>query len=127
MTRVTRREFVKASMMLAAGAGVPGRGLLRATAHGTSAATEPEDEWRNKQPEMRYRRLGRTGFMISEIVCGGDPIAPDNNRHVEMAIEMGLNYLDTAPAYGGGEGGERQSRVVPGAQGGRLVLNTKVS
>ena len=49
MTRVTRREFVIASMMVAAGAGVPGRGLLRATAHGTSAATEPEGEWRNKQ------------------------------------------------------------------------------
>ena len=48
-------------------------------------------EWRNRHPEMRYRRLGRTGFMISEIVCGGDPIAPDNNRHVEAAIDCGIS------------------------------------
>ena len=52
---------------------------------------------------MRYRRLGRTAYMISEIVCGGNPITPTNVRHVEVAIEMGLNYLDTAPAYGDGE------------------------
>ncbi len=58
---------------------------------------------------MRYRRLGRTGFMISEIVCGGDPIAPDNNRHVEAAIDFGLNYLDTAPTYGDGKSEEGYS------------------
>jgi len=127
MTRVTRREFVKATMMLAAGAGVPGRGLLRATAHGMSAATEPEGEWRNKQSEMRYRKLGRTGFMISEIVCGGDPISPTNNRHVELAIDLGLNYLDTAPAYGDGQSEMGYSAVIEGAKRDRVFLNTKVS
>ena len=47
---------------------------------------------------MSYRRLGRTNYMISEVICGGNTIAPDNFRHVEEAIERGLNYLDTAPA-----------------------------
>src|SRR3989442_12494416 len=112
MTRVTRREFVIASMMVAAGAGVPGRGLLRATAHGTSAATEPEGEWRNKQSEMRYRKLGGTGFMISEFVCGGDPISPTNNRHVELTIELCLNYLETAPASRDGQTDRGYSAVI---------------
>jgi aryl-alcohol dehydrogenase-like predicted oxidoreductase len=97
-----------------------------AHSHGTTVAPL-EGEWRNKQPEMRYRRLGRTGFMISEIVCGGDPIAPDNNRHVEMAIEMGLNYLDTAPAYGDGQSELGYSAVITGSKRDRVFVNTKVS
>jgi hypothetical protein len=47
-----------------------------------------EAEWRNRQPEMRYRKLGRTGFLISEIVCGGDPISPTNNPHVSGVISQ---------------------------------------
>jgi hypothetical protein len=62
-----------------------------------------KQEWRNKQSDMAYRRLGRTGMMISEVVSGGDPIRPDNYEHLNLAIEMGLNYLDMAPAYGRGD------------------------
>jgi aryl-alcohol dehydrogenase-like predicted oxidoreductase len=57
----------------------------------------------NKQPGMAYRRLGRTNLMISEVVCGGDPIRTDNYKHIALALEMGLNYLDMAPAYGDGD------------------------
>src|SRR5881397_1199587 len=60
----------------------------------------PKGEWRNRQSLMSYRRLGRTGYMLSEFVCGGNTITPTNNDHVRLAIDMGLNYLDTAPAYG---------------------------
>ncbi len=124
---ITRRDFVKTSIGLAAGAGWGGLdGFLRG-ASATPAARSTEAEWRNKQPEMRYRRLGRTGFMISEIVCGGDPIAPNNNRHVELAIEMGLNYLDTAPAYGDGQSEMGYSAAIQGAKRQRVFLNTKIS
>ncbi len=124
---ITRRDFVKTSIGFAAGAGLAGpSGLLKAAYPGT-AAPLPEGEWRNKQPEMRYRRLGRTDFMVSEIVCGGDPIAPTNNRHVELAIEMGLNYLDTAPAYGDGESEMGYSPAIEGAKRHRVFLNTKIS
>ena len=85
-----------------------------------------EGEWRNRQPEMRYRKLGRTGFMISEIVCGGDPISPTNNRHVELAIEMGLNYLDTAPEYGEGASERGYSGIIQGSKRDRVFVNTKV-
>jgi aryl-alcohol dehydrogenase-like predicted oxidoreductase len=59
-------------------------------------------EWRNKQDGMVYRQLGRTGFMVSELVFGSERITPDNIRPVELAIEKGINYLDTAPQYGKG-------------------------
>jgi aryl-alcohol dehydrogenase-like predicted oxidoreductase len=41
--------------------------------------------------------------MVSEVVCGGDPVRNENYKHIELAIEMGLNYMDMAPAYGRGE------------------------
>ncbi len=84
-------------------------------------------EWRNRNPEMAYRRLGRTNYMISEIVCGGNTIAPDNYRHVEEAIERGLNYVDTAPAYGRGRSELGYAEVIAGAKRDRVFVNTKVS
>lgn len=65
--------------------------------------------------------------MVSEIVCGGNTIAPDNFRHVEEAIERGLNYLDTAPAYGQGRSELGYAKVIAGAKRDRVFVNTKVS
>ena len=93
----------------------------------TAPKADAKLEWRNKQPGMRYRKLGRTGFMISEIVCGGDPISPTNNRHVELAIEMGLNYLDTAPEYGEGQSERGYGAIIQGSKRDRVFINTKVS
>jgi aryl-alcohol dehydrogenase-like predicted oxidoreductase len=123
---IPRRDFLKNSIAWAAGVGTGPTNFLRA-AEAAAPAVGAEVEWRNKQPEMRYRRLGRTGFMISEIVCGGDPISPTNNRHVELAIEMGLNYLDTAPAYGDGQSEMGYSGVIQGPKRDRVFINTKVS
>ena len=63
---------------------------------------------------MAYRRLGRTNMMISEVVSGGDPITPDNYKHLAKAIERGLNYLDMAPAY---HDGGTETRLRQAAQG----------
>lgn len=84
-------------------------------------------EWRNRNPEMAYRRLGRTNYMVSEIICGGNTIAPNNCRHVEEAIERGLNYLDTAPAYGRGRSELGYAKVIAGSKRDRVFVNTKVS
>jgi len=124
--RIPRRDFLKSSVVLAVGAGA-----VQASAGRAGEVTAPKAdaklEWRNKQPEMRYRKLGRTGFMISEIVCGGDPISPTNNRHVELAIEMGLNYLDTAPEYGEGQSERGYGAIIQGSKRDRVFINTKVS
>ena len=124
--RVPRRDFLKTSVALAAGisalhTGSPSAGDAAMPAGGVDV------EWRNRQSEMRYRKLGRTGFMISEIVCGGDPISPANNRHVELAIEMGLNYLDTAPEYGEGQSERGYGAIIQGSKRDRVFINTKVS
>jgi hypothetical protein len=122
----TRRDFLKASLAASAGS-TAGQltGLLHAS--GQAAAPPAPQEWRNRQPEMGYRRLGRTGFMISEIVCGGDPISPTNNRHVELAIDVGLNYLDTAPGYHDGQSEMGYAKVIEVSKRDRVFLTTKVS
>ncbi len=114
MTGLRRREFLFT--------------LSAALAAKADAAPETAPgEWRNRQPGMSYRRLGRTGFMISEIVMGGNTIAPDNHEHVLMAIDMGLNYLDTAPAYGKGASESGYGRVIAARKRDTFFLNTKVS
>ncbi len=122
-----RREFLKTSLVLAGATHLGAPGSLLCAAEVNQSPSKPDGEWRNKQSEMRYRRLGRTGFMISEIVCGGDPISPTNNRHMELAVEMGLNYLDTAPAYGQGQSELGYAQAIEGSKRERVFVNTKVS
>src|SRR5262245_47098286 len=101
-----RREFLSYSA-----------GVALSLALQSKADAAPQDSqgvWRNRQSSIAYRRLGRTGYMISEMVMGGNTIAPDNHEHVLLALDMGLNYLDTAPAYGKGKSEEGYARVLKG-------------
>jgi len=58
---------------------------------------------------MRTRTLGRTGLAASEIGLGGvfwggdDPTDPNTHAIVRRSLELGINYLDTAPMYGQSE------------------------
>jgi predicted aldo/keto reductase-like oxidoreductase len=90
---LNRRDFLTAAAAAAAAA-IPGR--LRAAPEAAGG------EWRNKQSNMTYRRLGRTGFMVSSIGMGGDDIRPNNIDQVLWSMDQGLNYFDTAPQYGNG-------------------------
>ena len=99
---ISRRSVLKRGSVAVAGLSIT-HSLASPDANAAQEAViETPVEWRNRQPGMAYRRLGRTGYMVSEIVMGGNTISPKNNKHVEMAVEMGLNYFDTPPAYGGG-------------------------
>lgn len=120
-----RRDFLRSSLAVVGGAAALPAAAATRSRPAPAAATQPE--WRNRQPDMKYRQLGRTGYMVSEIVCGGDPVRPDNHRHVEMAIERGLNYLDTAPAYGRGLSEQGYAKVLRAVGRDRVFLNTKVS
>lgn len=82
---------------------------------------------------MRYRRLGRTGFEVSEVgfgawgIGGGwGPKRDDEARAaLERALEVGVNLVDTALAYGEGHS-ERLVGEVVRASGRRVFVATKV-
>jgi predicted aldo/keto reductase-like oxidoreductase len=116
---LNRREFLATSA---------GAFLTAALAQKADAARDDEKgEWRNKQSGMSYRRLGRTGFMVSEIVMGGNELDIDNLDHVLLAMDHGLNYIDTASGYGRGRSERAVSGLVKARGRDNFFLNTKVS
>jgi aryl-alcohol dehydrogenase-like predicted oxidoreductase len=58
---------------------------------------------------MKYRKLGRTGLQVSELSMGGAWITEraaerqEGIRAVRRALELGINYIDTAPGYSDSE------------------------
>ncbi len=85
---------------------------------------------------MELRPLGRTGLQVSALGfgCGsigglmvrGDPA--EQRRAIELAIDGGICYFDTAPSYGDGRSEENLGRVLSelGAQAVGVVVGTKV-
>jgi aryl-alcohol dehydrogenase-like predicted oxidoreductase len=70
---------------------------------------------------MRYRRLGRTGIEVSEIGYGawgiggaqwGGADDDESLRALHRAIDLGLNFIDTALAYGEGRSERLVGQVV---------------
>ena len=118
----SRRDFMRVSVATALSAG--SRSL---PAFPITAAAGVRQEWRNRQSEMAYRQLGRTGLMISEFVHGGNSVAPDHHQSVEYSMERGLNYLDTAPVYGNGASERGYAKVIKGSKREQVFLTSKVS
>lgn len=57
---------------------------------------------------MEYRRLGRCGLKVSELCLGVMTFGTsadeaESRRMVDLALDAGVNFFDTADAYGAGE------------------------
>ncbi len=111
--KISRRTFVRNTSLAAAG-GVAG--VLVGKGAATGAAAEPVDTSKilNYNPEMGYRRLGKTGLIVSEIGIGGHwanreggrywvrfpddevpaDVARNRNEVVSRCIERGINFMD---------------------------------
>ena len=83
---------------------------------------------------MKYTRLGRTGLQVSRLCLGTMNFSrrtseKDSFRIMDEALELGINFFDTADVYGG-KGGTEQLIGRGLAQGGdrreKIVLATKV-
>jgi len=70
---------------------------------------------------MRYRRLGKTGFQVSEMGYGAWGIGGklwlggndrESSQGLRLAIEQGANFIDTALVYGDGHSEELIGQVV---------------
>ncbi|MEJ2753051.1 MAG: aldo/keto reductase, partial [Chloroflexota bacterium] len=54
---------------------------------------------------MQYRYLGRTGLKVSPLCLGTmnfgpHTTEPDSYAIMDQALEMGINFFDTANVYG---------------------------
>ncbi len=92
---------------------------------------------------MEHVRFGKTNAKVSRIGFGGAPAGLKNYLHafdpakeedrkpiidaIHKAVELGINYFDTAPAYGGGQGEEIFGEALQGVEPGKIFLATKMS
>ncbi|GAB3458091.1 aldo/keto reductase [Streptomonospora sediminis] len=80
---------------------------------------------------MQYRTLGRTGVQVSSLALGamnfgriGGTTQEEVTGIVDAALEGGINLIDTADAYSGGESEELLGKAIAGRRD-DIVLATK--
>ena len=81
---------------------------------------------------MEYRQLGHTGVRVSMIGLGtnrfGSPdvAQPEVNRIIDLALDLGVNFIDTANVYIDGRSEETLGHALRGRMD-KVVLATKFS
>ncbi len=82
---------------------------------------------------MKYRKLGRTGLEVSEISQGlwgmGGWSGSDDKESLgamQLAIELGCNFFDSAWAYGDGKSDSLLGEILSRNRGKRLFAASKV-
>lgn len=86
---------------------------------------------------MKYRRLGRTALRVSPLCLGTMNFGPltteaDSHTIMDRALDLGINFFDTANRYGGDQGPGATEEILGSwfASGGgrreKVVLATKV-
>ena len=79
---------------------------------------------------MEYRNLGGSELKVSEVGLGGDTFGRDIDEQATIAIinhalDIGINYIDTADAYGwGGRSEELIGKAVKGKRS-QFIIATK--
>jgi aryl-alcohol dehydrogenase-like predicted oxidoreductase len=81
---------------------------------------------------MEYRPLGRTGVSVSQLCLGammfgafGNPDHDDAIKIIHMALDAGINFIDTADGYSAGESEEILGKALAGGRREGVVLAVK--
>ena len=95
--KVTRRQFMRDSAAVAVGVAV---GLGAAAGQNVQAAgraTIDTSRILSYNPNMEYRRLGKTDLMVSAVGLGGHSGASGSERYeiVSRCLEAGINFIDS--------------------------------
>ena len=114
-TGMNRREFLKVGVMGTTSAILTGNALSIAVQQ--CAAAEPF-----VFPSPVYRTLGRTGMKVS-VVSFGAMLTPEPEV-IRVALDHGVNYIDTARKYMDGKNEEIVGRAIKGRRD-KLFVATK--
>lgn len=82
---------------------------------------------------MNYRELGRTGWKVSEISFGswaigsawGEVKDDESLDALRRAIDLGVNFIDTADVYGDGHSEQLIAKVLKERKD-KVIVATKV-
>ncbi|MFC1495730.1 aldo/keto reductase, partial [Thermodesulfobacteriota bacterium] len=105
----SRRKFLQAGLALPAVGVLSGKNL-------GSLLPEPSPSG------LEYRTLGKTGLKVTSVGCAAGSI-PDPDI-LARALELGINYYDTARIYGQGKSEQILGRAIKGKRD-RIVLASK--
>src|SRR5436305_4571643 len=82
---------------------------------------------------MKYRKLGRTGFDVSEIaygLCGMGGWSGSDDREslqaLQLAVDLGCNFFDSAWTYGDGKSDGLLGQTIAKNRGKRLFAASKI-
>jgi aryl-alcohol dehydrogenase-like predicted oxidoreductase len=82
---------------------------------------------------MKYRKFGRTGWDVSDIsygLWGMGEWSGSEDRHsldsLQMAIDLGCNFFDSAWAYGNGKSDSLLGQIIARNKGKRLYAASKI-
>jgi predicted aldo/keto reductase-like oxidoreductase len=112
---ISRRNFIRNSVSAAAGLGFIG--------HRRLLGQDGEEPTGQKIKE--YRTLGRTGFKVSDIGFGAASLS--NENVLEAALDMGINYIDTAEHYVRGNSERTIGKVISKRDRKKIFLTTKLN
>ena len=86
--QLTRRQFVQTAAVATVG--------VVAGMAGAAAPTDDTKKILNYNPNMEYRRLGKTNLMVSAACLGGHSRSDDKERYevVSRCLDAGINYID---------------------------------
>lgn len=108
-----RREFIKAMAAVAAVGLQPGCAVEKQTPAGTT-----------QKQTMPQHPLGKTGAIVSALALGGviGMQLPPSDDHdpvaiAETALELGINYFDTAPSYNNGQSETNYGQILARRRG----------
>jgi hypothetical protein len=76
---------------------------------------------------MQYREFGKTGVKVSRLGFGAMRLPKDEQQAIMVlirALELGVNYIDTAPGYMDGDSEKFVGKALKGYRE-RVVLSTK--
>jgi uncharacterized protein len=114
--QMNRRTFIKAGVVGTATALIA-TPTLAETIRGMTESGRPDF------PEPVYRTLGRTGLKVS-VVGFGAMLTPEPEV-IRLAIERGVNYVNTARKYMGGKNEDTVGKAVKGVRD-KVFIATKV-
>ncbi len=110
---LNRRQFLRNSALSLVGTGVltPGKRL------------SAEEQEKKEYPKIKeYRTLGRTGFKVSDIGSG----TPMDPAILSALLDAGVNYIDTAEAYGNGQSEKIVGEVMKDRDRKSVFITTKM-
>jgi aryl-alcohol dehydrogenase-like predicted oxidoreductase len=102
-TSATRRDFLR---MMGAAAGVAAGATLPGIPSSASGATGSTPDRQDQRP------LGKTGFRVGTVGIGA--MTTRDPEVIRFAVERGVNYVDTADCYRGGENDRIVGRALAG-------------